>query len=393
MSDANRVELRYVEESAYGTTPALPTLTAIRMTSEDLRIEPTTTTSQELRSDRQVADLILTNLRAAGTINFEWAYKAQDWMILSALQGSSYSTAATATDNGGTIMLAIASNVITSSGATGYNWVSNGFTVGRWVRFKGWTTNSGRLYGKISAVTTTTLTLTHVTLANETGPTSCSVTLISEAVNGTTFDSFAIQRKYDDLASEFVMFNGMSPDALSMNATASGVVTGSVTFLGKTETSATSEPGSTTNADNAGDGNDILNATSNVPRMLVATAAYELRTASWQIQNNLRAREVIGTLGAESIGSGTVTVTGTIEAYYESKTEYDKLIAQTDTSLALVFQDNDGNAMLWEFPRVKYSAGQRVGGGINTDVMMSLQFTAIRDATEEITVRYGRFDA
>lgn len=393
MSEANRIELRYVKESTFGTTPASPTLTAVRFATEDLAINTTTVTSQELRSDRQIADLILTNLSAGGSINFEWSYLSQDWMILSALQGNTFSSSAMATDNGGTIQLAIASNVITSSGATGYDWVANGFTVGKWVRLKGWTTNVGRIYGKIGAVTTTTLTLTQVTLANETGPTSCSVTLMAEGTNGTTQDHYSIQRKYADLASEFVMFTGMSPETLTMNVSASGVVTGSCSFLGATEASATSEPASTTNADNAGLGNDIFNASSNVPTILVAAGAYPIRTGSFTITNNLRAREVVGTLGADSIGSGSIAVTGTLEAYYESKTEYDKLVAQTETALAIVFQDNDGNAHLWEFPAVKYSSGTRVGAGLNTDVMATLQFTAFRDSTEGITVRYAKVAA
>lgn len=395
MSDANRVELRYVEETTFGATPSSPTLTAVRFTSEDLRIEPTTVTSQELRADRQIADLILTNLRAAGSIPFEWSYKSQDWAFYRGLQADAAFSGSnpSAVDDDSTINLAIAGNIITSSGSTGYNWTTNGYAVGKWVRGSGWANTPGTWYGKIAAANATSIQLTHVTLVDETGASGATIELIDQITNGTTFKSFAIQRRYADLANEFVMFNGMAPDTISMNVSASGVVTGSVGFLGKTEASATAEPASTTNAASAGDGNPIFNATSNVPRVLVAAGSYPIRTASWTIQNNLRPREQVGTLGAVSVGSGTVSVTGTIEAYYESKAEYDKLVSQTASSLAIVFEDVDGNSVLWEFPEVKYSTGSRVGSGINTDVLATLQFTAYRDPTEAITVRYGRWDA
>src|SRR5690349_3159718 len=75
MSDSNRTNLAYVKETTYGVTPGgPPTLKNIRYTGEGLSQENTTVTSQEIRSDRQVAGLFRTGIRVAGDVNFEFSY-------------------------------------------------------------------------------------------------------------------------------------------------------------------------------------------------------------------------------------------------------------------------------------------------------------------------------
>lgn len=85
MTDSNRVRLSYVEESTYGTTPASPGFQTLRFTSESLASEPQTTTSQEIRSDRQVSDLILVGVNAAGDVSMEMSFSSHDALVESAM--------------------------------------------------------------------------------------------------------------------------------------------------------------------------------------------------------------------------------------------------------------------------------------------------------------------
>lgn len=91
MSDANRVRLSYVEESAWGTTPATPTLKALRYTNESLAANAEFSSSNEIRDDRQVSDVIRTNFGAGGDLGFELSYGAFD-DLLAALLFSSWTT-------------------------------------------------------------------------------------------------------------------------------------------------------------------------------------------------------------------------------------------------------------------------------------------------------------
>ncbi len=73
MSDASRVAVRGVAESVFGTTPA-SALQTIRTTGFSLKRATQGTTSQEVRSDRQVADWIRLGAHVEGEIPFELIY-------------------------------------------------------------------------------------------------------------------------------------------------------------------------------------------------------------------------------------------------------------------------------------------------------------------------------
>lgn len=87
MSEANRVALRIAPETVYNTLAATG-WKALRYTSETLGAEPQTTISDEIRSDRMVADLINTSLNVGGDINVELSYSSFDDLIEAALLGT-----------------------------------------------------------------------------------------------------------------------------------------------------------------------------------------------------------------------------------------------------------------------------------------------------------------
>lgn len=82
---SNRTALRFVAEVTEGTTPATPALKEIRYTGESLGYNISNTRSNEIRSDRNVADLIRTGAEAGGDINAEMSYGSFDDLIEAAL--------------------------------------------------------------------------------------------------------------------------------------------------------------------------------------------------------------------------------------------------------------------------------------------------------------------
>ncbi len=85
MSDSNRVAVGIVAESTFGTTPATPAFTALRLTRPGLSYTPRTVVSDEARADRQVTDLVLVGAEAAGDLGFELSYGSLDTMIEAAM--------------------------------------------------------------------------------------------------------------------------------------------------------------------------------------------------------------------------------------------------------------------------------------------------------------------
>ena len=84
-ASSNDVALRYVEEVTPGTTPATPALSEIRYTGEGLNYNITNITSQEIRNDRMVSDLVQVSADASGDINFELSHGSFEDLMEGAL--------------------------------------------------------------------------------------------------------------------------------------------------------------------------------------------------------------------------------------------------------------------------------------------------------------------
>jgi len=386
MSDSDRVQVSYsIPEVTFGVHPA-GTLKDLRLTSESLKQETSVVTSAEIRSDRQVTYVARTDLKASGGINTEVSYAAYDDLLEDGLLSAVWTTLITQTLT--TFSMAVGDN---SLNKTAGSFVTDGFLVNQWVKTSGFATAANNGFFKISVVAALKLTLVGGTVATEAaGP---SVTLVQGAriKNGTTLKTRAIERRYVDLTSEFVIYTGMAVEQIGLNVALDQVLTGSFEFMGVKEASATASSGV---GYTAAPTNDVMNAVDNIVALLENNVSLAQVTAfSFQLKNNLRARTQIGTLGAISLGTGKIDVTGSLQAYFNTKVLFDKYLNFTNTRLGLVAKDTAGNAYVVDFPKVKITSGQRVAGGQNQDIIADLNFSAFMDATETLTCSITRFAA
>lgn len=400
MSDANRVGLAYVVESTYGVTPSgPPTLKNVRYTGESLKQDTETKTSLEIRSDRQVSDLIRTNLSTSGDVNVELSYAAfDDWLEWALLSDASWTSALDITINSASINITIAASGsnFTLTRASG-SYVTDGFSatldVGKWVKL-GSTANPFTLaanngYAKIVSVSATVLTVTGLAMSATTQSSgTVAIRRCAQILNGVLLKSMTIEKSFPDLTNEFAILTGQCIDGLSLDVSIGSILTGTFSFIGAREASATATVGSGTNT--AAATNNVGNTIDNISGVLEGGSALQITKFTMELKNNLRARQAVGTLGAISIGTGTVAVTGTIEAYFTSKTLADKYRNFTATSIGVKFVDSAGNAYVIDLPRVKFGGGDVVAGGINQDVIVKLQYTAYMHETELKTLRLVR---
>jgi hypothetical protein len=397
-ADANRVNLSYVQEASgianYGVIPtpaSSVTLNDLRYTKESLGMETDSKRSLEIRADRQVPDLIRTDVSAAGDIEFELSYGAYDTYLQWALQSAGWSTVVTQTPI--TITAAAAGNTLTRSAGSFTPGAPNDIVVGQWVKVSGLTTNGAAFFAKVTAVSSTVLTVSGITLVNE-GPTGgCTVVMGAQITNGTSLFSQDIEKQYTDLTNVFSVLTGMCIDGMEVNLAAGEIATGKFSFMGKREISNTTSISSIGHT--AAAANSIMNGIDNVVAVLENSSSFAGTSFGIKLGNNLRTRKVLGVLGADSVGSGTVDVTGSLQAYFSTAALIDKYLSFTQSSLAFILGTAAAKAYVIDLPAVKYSKGTRVAGGINTDVMAELEYTAIRHSTgaspEGITARIARF--
>jgi len=161
-------------------------------------------------------------------------------------------------------------------------------------------------------------------------------------------------------------------------------------FIGSREESLAASGG--TGYDAAATG-EVMNGVDDIVGLLENGVVVNAQSLGLNLANNLRARERLGHLGAFDMGTGTVSVTGTLEAYFESATLFDKYLDYTATSLSLVLLDGAGNAYVIDLPNVRFTDGSRQAGAQNQDVLANLSFQAFRHATEDVTIRIARFPA
>lgn len=85
MADGSRHELYAVAETTKGETPTNPAFDTIRITGTTLGLTKDSLQSNEIRSDRQIADFRLGSNQVGGDINFELSYGSFDQFLMGVL--------------------------------------------------------------------------------------------------------------------------------------------------------------------------------------------------------------------------------------------------------------------------------------------------------------------
>ena len=184
---------------------------------------------------------------------------------------------------------------------------------------------------------------------------------------------------------------------LSMTVRPGSIVTGSVTFEGKSQASTTATGAGTPSAAN---NNTIANAidhiegvyigaTSTTPRFGLTSSAL-VTEITWQIDNQLRAQHAVGTAAAVGVGVGIARVTGTLSFYLENVTELAKYLAGTASSLA--FRINDGTDIyIFSFPQILFTGGGDPVTGASADGIVTLNWSAQQDSVNGIAMQVDKF--
>jgi len=371
----NRVALRVKPEATWGTTPSTGSHYLLRITGETLKYAIQTVQSNEIRSDRMITDLIQTAAEANGDINFEFSYGEFDSILAAALQNTWTETGT----NGATTGTAtyVSSTGLTLVGATLTNLVA-----GQWFRLVDGTTTANTGWHKAVTVPTATTLTVASGLTAATGNTGV-VVQAARVVNGTSQKSFSIERNNADLT-QFQLFSGMQPSRLSLSLSPGQILTGSVSFLGKSSAALAGTSGMP-GTSGASLTNSVYNSVSNVFNILEGGSALTntyAKSLTINIDNSLRGQTAIGTLGNVGVASGTAVITGSLELYFADSTYLNKFINNTASSLSLrIGASTTGIGYVLTFPNIKYSDGANPTPGGNQDVTLSVPFQALRDST------------
>lgn len=399
-SSSSRAQLRSAIEATYGATAAATGRRKVRMTGESLTPGFQFDKSKEIRSDRQTSDVILLGTSATGGFNFEAIYREYDEFFETALQNS-FVAFGTGGVSPTLTTPTFAANTLTQTAGTSFDTIG----LGQWVQIRGCTgahvVNNGWWQTSLTVPATAAVITFEGTPFAQTGAAAGTVTIsTSRLTNGTTLRSHNLEVEFADVA-QFLTFLGMGLNKMTLSLTSGAIATGAFDFTGKGALAMTGS----SNLAGADSGTypttyDVMNATSNVAKLLEAGAALSgvfVKSLSLDLDNALRAQMAIGNLGAVGLGNGSLTLTGKLSAYFANSTLFNKCMNSTGSSLAFGLADSSdlgaANGYMFTLPAIEYTNAQVVAGSLDQDVMVDMDFTAKLDTVSGKTILIDRMGA
>lgn len=397
-ADSSSAQLYMSEEKCWGDDPLVvsprPVMTAVRFTGESLQHTQESVTSDEIRSDSQITDLVRVAVGAEGDVNFELSYGTFDRFFEGMLR-SDWTNEVDINNGTGspqttTVSIASPLNVI-SFGSPGAD--LTGIQVGAFIRVSGSTASpSNNGFYEVTANAAGTLTVSPSFASPESG-TQLRVQS-SHLRNGTTKKSYLLEKRFTDLSPvQSLYYTGMRVGSGDISVVPGEILTGTLSFLGKrgfAQNGPLSDVAGIT--DVAAPAFDVANAVDNVSTLRLdgSTLDADLTQITFAVNNNTRNKPAVANLGNIDIGLGRFNVEGNITAYFSDRVLYDKFLAFTAHSWEFAV-DVSGNAYLFEFPSIKFSNGVIVAEGNDGDVVANMDFQARRDPTKGYTLAINRF--
>lgn len=208
---------------------------------------------------------------------------------------------------------------------------------------------------------------------------------------GVVDDFYSIEVGYEDWTPiQYLQFKGMRIGGFNFNFPYGEKITGGFQLVGFEQLDSTTSlvgAGSTAAVGTT----DIMNGSSDVSGIKIDTVAATdiFKSISLNLNNTPRAIEGLGTIGARNQKVGRSLITGSLETYFDDITLYNKLLASTAVELEWTVSDGT-SSYAFLLPKIKFTSGAPNAGGVDSDVMMPLDFTALYDTTEATNLKITR---
>jgi len=386
LASTSSVQISYLEETTFGVIET-GTPKNLRMTGESLAYDISSEASKEINASRQVSDLVQVGATAQGGINFEAQYREYD-PFFEALLSSTFDEIGTDGVSAVTVDFTVSGNNVTASVGD-----FTGIVAGQWISFIGAGDNSG-IYRVDTVNSVNDLDLdSDYPISSDATTVACDVSSSRLTLGLEALRTFTIQKEFSDVA-QFFAYRGMAASKLSLNLATGALLTGSLDFMGSDSVrdSVTQFSG----AASAASGFGIMNAVTGVGKILLDGAPLAgtfVKSATVDINGNLRGQTAIGTLGNVGIGTGTFDIGGTLEFYLNDGAIYDQALANTSVSIEFPISDVLGNGYAFIFNNCKLGVPTVQAGSKDADVMLSVPFTAIAPSNADRMVYIDRFGA
>jgi hypothetical protein len=379
--DSNLTKLMYAVETTYGVIPASPpSMTEIPFTSCSLVHNKATAVSEEIRGDRARSEVIEVGKGVSGSLGTELLVGTYDDLLRGALMVSSWISG---TDNV-TVSANHTTGVITVTSGT----LSVNARAAGWVKISGFASGGNNGIKRVVASSPTSLTVEGL-VASESG---VSVSIqYRYARPGTALVSFLLQEVFAGMSPvQYAVFPGLVVNQWQLELTPNSRATQSFDMLGtRAQVSSTRfDDGMPT----ALPTRKPCNTATNVGGVIIGSGNVNTLNFRMTLNNNLRERRVVGREWTLAPGMGTAEVTVSAEVYFESASLLQSFLSHVYTSIKVPVIDPEGNLLGISIPRAAITGGYPQIGGVNTDIVLPLEFTAVVGA-DKYVIQVDRLNA
>lgn len=390
MANGSRHSLFAVKEVTYGTTPNNPALDLVRITGTTLGLSKDSLQSEEIRSDRQIADFRLGANQVGGDINFELSYGSFDQFLEAVLLSVAWAAPA---DTGVTTISATATGFSRAAGS----FLTDGFAVGQAVTSSGFVGsgfNGKSIITAVDALTMDTSIIGSGTHGVEAGDADEQILASQSVKAASTRSSFTFVRQFADIMAvdnPFYIYRGIELNSIQLTIAANSMITGTFSVVGQSQETAqdltglgtpTFPPASTTSP------LDSFTGTLEEGGVTVAVVT----EISMTLQNGIEPRFVVGSKNSIYPSVGRSNLTGQVTAYFEDSTLVNKFLDETESSLVFSLPDGAGNTQRYRVPRIKYTGGQPDVAG-EGPITLAMPFQALLDSSESTNMLIERTPA
>jgi len=209
---------------------------------------------------------------------------------------------------------------------------------------------------------------------------------------GTLDRSYTFEKEFVDLG-KFINFTGQRAASMNLEMSYGSIITGSFAFMGAgASTPLTSSVGSL-GTSNPPLTTEVFVGSSDVGSVTIDGVASTIciSSLSLTVDNQLRMIECLGSVYANDVKKGTSSVTGSFEAYLDADSFEVYKDSLESARIALEYSVTDGtNIYTFTLPRLTLEVEAPQSTALDTDVTLTVNFTAIYDPTEDTNLRITR---
>lgn len=329
----NLSRLAFIQEVAFGTTPATPAGQTVRKTGFSLNADRNYIDNPELRTDGMTATGRGGALRGKGSINGKLSYGTYDAFLAASLGNFDWFSNVIKikpilADTGATVQMTAATRTLTRPAGS---FTADGFVVGDYVTLSGFTNAGNNGVCQLATVGTTTMTFnaspTSLTPVDEAANANVSITL-------NTRPSFTMEKAHM-VNGIYFPFTGCVIDGFEMSGKVNEAI--DIKFDLVTKAVGNEAVSSVFTSITAVNTNPLITAWDGTIKRNTVTLA---NVVGWTLKatRNLDQADVVGSSVLYDIQPKAAKITGTMELHFDSMALYTDMRAEND----VVFQLNLG---------------------------------------------------